>query len=442
MRSLRESVRLVPLLFLGAIALGALALSLPFATSSGVRAPLVTAVFTAASAVSVTGLAVVDTGTFWSPFGQVAILLMIQIGGFGIMTAATVFGLVMGRGFGLKDRIATGVERARLDLGDVRSVMGLVFWVTLAVEASIAALLFLRLAIFYDMGWGAALWHGGFHAVSAFNNAGFSTFATGLMGFQSDPAMLGGIMLAVFLGALGFPVMQDLRIRGLGWRRYSLHTKITLTGTAGLLAFGFVATLAMEWNNPGTLGPLGWPAKLLNSAFHAVMPRTAGFNSLDVGAFRDETLLINFFLMFVGGGSAGTAGGIKVTTFMVLLALVMTEIARRQDSGLFRRRFGAGVGRQALAIFLISGALVFAGTILLTMTSAVALRDALFESISAFATVGLSTGITADLPAAGQLVLVALMFIGRVGSITIATALAAGLPPRPWRYPEESPIVG
>lgn len=442
MKLLRNPIRLVPSLFVLAIAIGTVLLSLPIASADGMRAPFLTALFTATSAVAVTGLVVVDTGTYWSAFGQVAILLMFQIGGLGIMTAATLFGLLAGRGFGLHDRIATQVERGRLETGDALSVLKLVLGITLAVEAVVALILTARLAISYDMTIGTALWHGLFHSVSAFNNAGFSTHADSVMGYQTDPLMLVPIMLAIILAALGFPVMQDLRDKRLKWRRWSLHSKITVIGTAILLLIGFVAILAMEWTNAGTLGPMSVGSKVLNAAFHSVMPRTAGFNSVDVGAFHDQTLMVNYFLMFIGGGSAGTAGGIKVTTFVVLFAIVLSEVLGRRDAGLYGRRFGSEVERQALSVTVLAATLIFAATTYIASITTLPLPEILFECISAFATVGMSTGITADLPASAQIVIVLLMFIGRVGTITVATALAVGRPPRPYRYPKENLIVG
>lgn len=442
MNSLRNPIRLVPSLFLAAILVGTMLLSLPMATADGTRAPFLTALFTATSAVAVTGLVTVDTGSYWSPFGQVAILLMFQIGGLGIMTAATLLGIIAGRSFGLHERLATQVERGRLERGDALSVLKLVVGVTLAVEAVTAVALTIRMAAADDMDLGAALWNGVFHAISAFNNAGFSTHADSVMGYQSDPLILIPIMAAITLGSVGFPVMQDLRDKRFDWRRWSLHSKVTVYGSAALLAFGFVAILAMEWDNDATLGPMGLGGKVLNAAFHSVMPRTAGFNSLDVGAFRESTLMVNYLLMFIGGGSAGTAGGIKVTTFIVLFAIVLAEVLGRRDVGLFGRRFGHEVERQALTVTVIAAALVFAATTYIVSITALPLAEVLFECISAFATVGMSTGITADLPPSAQVVIVLLMFIGRVGTITFATALAMGSSPQLYRYPKENLIVG
>lgn len=442
MLAFRDPIRLIPLLFFGLIVIGTGLLSLPFATADGSRASLLAAFFTSTSAVSVTGLIVEDTPVFWSSFGQGVIMVLFQIGGFGIMTAATLFGLMAGRGFGLRDRMATQIERSRLETGDAASVLKLVLAITVAIEAVVALVLAARFVARYDIPVGLALWHGVFHSISAFNNAGFSSFSDSVMGFQTDPVVLGPIMLSVIVTALGFPVMQDLRHHRLRWKRWSLHTKITVAGTIALLAFGFVATLAMEWSNPDTLGPLGIGAKVLNAAFHSVMPRTAGFNSLDVGAFREETLMANFLLMFVGGGSAGTAGGIKITTFLVLFAIVLSEVLGRRDAGLFQRRFGHAIERQALAVTVLAAALIFVATTYIVSVSDSPLREVLFECISAFSTVGLSTGITADLPPSALVVLCILMFIGRVGTVTVATALALGRRERPYRFAEENPIVG
>ena len=442
MMALRDPIRLIPVLFLLAIAIGTALLWLPIATADGTQTGFMTALFTSTSAVAVTGLIVVDTATYWSTFGQVVILLLFQIGGFGIMTAATLFGLMAGRGFGLRQRMATQVERSRLDVGDARSVLKLVLTITIIVEAVVAAILTARLVLAYDYALGEAAWHGVFHAVSAFNNAGFSSYSDSVMGFQTDPFVLVPIMLAVVITALGFPVMQDLRHNGLRYDSWTLHTRITVSATILLLVAGFGAILAKEWSNPDTLGPMGVGAKALNAAFHSVMPRTAGFNSLDVGAFRGETLLLNYVLMFIGGGSAGTAGGIKITTFCVLLAVVYSEIRGRGDASLFGRRFSYGVERQALTVFFAAATLIMLSSMYILAVSRLPMEEVLFETISAFSTVGLSTGITAELPPSAQIVICLLMFVGRVGTITVATALALGAEPQPFRYPEENPIVG
>lgn len=443
MRALQDPVRLIPLLFAAVIAVGTLLLWSPLASASGEWTRLDTALFTSTSAVAVTGLIIEDTPVYWSMFGQITIMVLFQIGGFGIMTAATLLGLIAGRRFGLRDRMATQVERSRLDIGDAGSVLRLVLKITVVTELVLASILAIRFATFYDYAWGEAIWHGIFHSISAFNNAGFSTFSDSLMGFQTDPLIQVPIMLTIILTALGFPVMQELRARPRQFTKWTLHTKITVSATVILLLVGFAATLGMEWSNPDTLGPMGTGAKVLNAWFHSVTPRTAGFNTLDMGVMRDETIVLNYFLMFIGGGSAGTAGGIKITTFVVLLIIVLSEIRRQPDAVLFGRRLDRGVERQALSIAVFGAGLITVTTMYLLAITGLPLRDVLFEAISAFSTVGLSTGITADLPPAGHIALCVLMFVGRVGTITVATALALGAAKaRPYRYPEEAPIVG
>lgn len=417
-------------------------LSLPIARADGGSAPPIVALFTATSAIAVTGLITVDTSTYWSPFGQAIILLLFQIGGFGIMTAAVVLGLVAGRDFRLSDRLATQIERNRLAKRNARSLLYLALVVTLFVEGVIAIVLTLRLRITHGEGWAESAWHGLFHAVSAFNNAGFSTYSDSVMGYQHDALILGPIMLAVIVSSLGFPVLQEIRSRRFAFRTWSLHSKITLIGTIFLLVSGFIAILATEWSNPETLGPMTWGSKALNAAFHSVMPRTAGFNSLDVGAFRIETLSFNYILMFIGGGSAGTAGGIKIGTFFLLLVVVWSEIRGQRDTAVLGRRVDGRVERQALTVTVLAALFIAIGTVILLSTTHLPLSDALFEVISAFSTVGLSTGITADLPPPAQFTLIVLMYIGRVGTITVATALALGGSRRRYRYPEENPIVG
>ena len=439
---LSNPVRLVPLLFLAAIAIGTVLLALPLSRAGAGSAPAITALFTATSAVSVTGLITVDTATYWTPFGQAVVLLLFQIGGFGIMTAAVVLGLVAGRDIRLRDRMLTQVERSRLSAGNARSVLYLALKVTLMIEGLSALVLTLRFRATYHADWGDAVWHGVFHAVSAFNNAGFSSYSASVMGFQSDAWVLVTIMLAVVISSLGFPVLQEIRNQPFTLRGWTIHSKVTLMGTAALLLLGFVAILAAEWNNPGTLGPMGWDEKILNAAFHSVMPRTAGFNSLDVGAMRSETLTFNYVLMFVGGGSAGTAGGIKITTFVLVLLIVWSEIRGQRDATIMGRRIGPRVERQALTVVVLASLLIGVGTITLLSVTPLPLSEVLFECISAFSTVGLSTGITGELPVSGQLVLIILMFVGRVGTITVATALALSQSRKPYRYPEENPIVG
>ncbi|UUL83387.1 TrkH family potassium uptake protein [Sphingomonas qomolangmaensis] len=440
--SIQHPARLVPLAFLFAIAVGTALLMLPFARSADASAPFLVALFTATSAVCVTGLIVVDTPTYWSTSGQGVILLLIQLGGLGIMTGATMLGLLVTRRLRLNRRLIAQAETKTLSLGDVSSVLRLILITTAVVELVIAASLALRFHFGYDQPLREALWNGAFHSISAFNNAGFARYADNVIGFALDPLVLVPLMVAVVIGGIGFPVIYELRRELFAPDKWSLHTKITLLGYAILLILGVVAVLGFEWSNPKTLGAFDLGGKLLSASFHSVVTRTAGFNSLDIAQMRPETLFVSDFLMLIGGGSAGTAGGIKVTTFFLLGIVVWAEIRGEPDPTAFGRRLSSDVQRQALTVLLLALAAISTGTLILLSVSQFDLSAILFETISAFATVGLSTGITPALPPGGQATLIVLMFIGRVGTITVATALALQRGRRPFRYPQERPIVG
>jgi trk system potassium uptake protein TrkH len=442
MKSFTHPSRVVALAFLALIAIGTALLMLPASQAQGVQTPWLTVLFTAVSAVCVTGLAVVDTGTHWSGFGQGVILVLFQFGGFGIMTAATLLGLMVNQSLRLRTQLLTQAETHTVALGDVRSVAKVVLGVTALCEGGLTALLAVRLHSSHGLPWPEALWSGFFHAVSAFNNAGFSLHGDSLMGYASDAWILLPIMLAIVVGGLGFPVMQDIRARWHDPRHWSLHTKLTLVGTAALLLLGLVALLLFEWSNPRTLGPMPWGDKLLSAAFASVSARTAGFNAIDIGALTQESWGLHYFLMFIGGGSAGTAGGVKVGTVMILALLVLAEVRGHSDSEAFGRRICAPAQRQAITVLVLSSAAVGLGTTILLHVTAFPTDQVIFEVVSAFATVGLSTGITADLPPSGQLTLIVLMYLGRVGTITLATSLALGERRMPYRYAEEHPIVG
>ncbi|WP_302175126.1 TrkH family potassium uptake protein [uncultured Hydrogenophaga sp.] len=430
--------------FLATIGLGTLLLMLPWSTASGQSAPWMTALFTATSAVCVTGLAVVDTGTYWSPLGQGLLMALIQLGGFGMMTSAALMGLLIGRRFGLRTRLLLQSETHALSMGDVRSVVRMVLVVTLLCEVTVALWLALRFGATMDLSWSQALWQGAFHSVSAFNNAGFSTWPDSVMRHVTDAWVLGPLMLAIVVGGLGFPVLTELWVnRRNRHARWSVHTTLTLWGSAALVILGTVSLWLVERDNARTLGPMGMADQWLAALFTSVSARTAGFNALDIGALQTESLVLHYVLMFIGGGSAGTAGGVKVTTFFLLLLIVWTEIRGRADVEFRGRRIGTPVQRQALTILVLSGLALSIGLIaIVPMTDNIPLEKLMFEVVSAFATVGLSTGITADLPPGAQGVLIVLMYVGRVGVVTLALALAINQVPRAYRFPEEKPIVG
>ncbi|WP_243859495.1 TrkH family potassium uptake protein [Amycolatopsis arida] len=438
----RHPARIVVTAFAVAILAGTLLLTLPAATADGHPADLVTALFTATSAVCVTGLVVVDTPDYWSAFGEVVILGLIQIGGLGIMTLASLLGLLIARRLGLRLQLTAQAETKALGLGEVRRVVSGVVTVSLLFEAVTAVVLTLRLALGHHYTWPDALYHGVFHAVSAFNNAGFALYSDSLVRFATDPWISLTVALAVIAGGLGFPVWLELWRHRRGRRHWSLHAKITLLVIGMLLVIGTVAIIAAEWTNPRTLGALDPGERLLAGFFTAVMTRTAGFNSVDIGQLEPGTLLVHDILMFIGGGSASTAGGIKVTTFALLAFVILAEVRGEPTVHVMGRRLPAAVQRQALTVALLSVGAVVAGTLALLTLTPHDLDETLFEAVSAFGTVGLSTGITADLPTAGRLVLVALMFVGRLGPITLASALALRDRTRRYELPEERPIVG
>ena len=442
MKNILHPARAVTLTFLAVIFLGTMVLMLPAARAGAGTAPPIVAFFTAVSAVCVTGMATVDTGTYWTTFGQATIMVLFQLGGFGMMTAATLLGLMVNRSSRLRTRLMTQTETRSLGLGDVRSVAKVVLAMTVLCQILLAIVLTLRLRMGYGLDWQEAAWSGLFHAVSAFNNAGFSIHADSLVRYAGDALILVPIMLGFILGGIGFPVLHDLRQRLYDPRHWSLHTKLTLVGTAVLLLGGFGAVLLFEWTNAGTLGPLSVGGKLLNSFFISAAARTSGFNTVDIAALTQETWALHYLLMFIGGGSASTAGGVKVATVAVLFLLVLAEAKGHSDTEAFGRRVGASAQRQAITVLVIGSMLVVLATMALLRMTDFPTDQIIFEVIAAFSTAGLSTGITPHLPAGAQLILLLLMFFGRVGTITLATTLVMGERRMPYRFPEEHPIVG
>ncbi|GAA2637323.1 potassium transporter TrkG [Actinomadura fulvescens] len=425
-----------------AVLVGAGLLALPVATESGESAGPLTALFTATSAVCVTGLVVVDTGEHWSVFGEVVILLLIQAGGLGIMTLATLFAVLVSGKLGLRARLLAQAETKTLHGAGMRRVVRNVVLFSLVSEVIVAVVLSLRFAFGYGEPVGRAVYMGVFHAVSAFNNAGFGLWPDSLSRFVADPWVCLPVAAAVIVGGLGFPVVFELARSWRRPRRWSVLTRITLGTTAALLLVGTVVLASAERDNPHTLGPLSDSAKLLAGFFAAVMARTAGFNSIDISQMRPESWLFTDILMFIGGGSAGTAGGIKVTTFGLLAFVMWAELRGEDRVNVGHRRLAGPVQRQALTIALMGVGLVAVCTLVLLSMVPHSLDRVLFEVVSAFGTVGLSTGITGQLPDAGQVVIALLMFIGRIGPLTLFSALALRERTRRYELPEERPIVG
>jgi potassium uptake TrkH family protein len=439
---LDHPARYVVVGFVAVISLGTVLLMLPWSTQPGQRTSLLEAAFTSTSAVCVTGLAVVDTGSHWSGFGQGVLVFLVQVGGLGFMTVSSLLVLLVSRQLGLRRRLVTNTEREALSLGDLREVLLGVGIITVSVQSVVAAVLALRFWMTHGIDAGTAAWSGVFHSVMAFNNAGFGLFPDSLVGFNSDWLVLVPIMVGIIIGGLGFPVLVDLRRVQGRWHRLTLHSKITITATIALLVLGFVLLSALEWSNPGTLGPMPLQDKALNGAFASVTPRTAGFNSIDIAAMEPQSQLATIGLMFIGAGSAGTSGGIKVATFAILALVIWSQLRGDADVTGFHRRISDSTQRRAITVALLAVALVVSAAGVLLISADTDIGPAFFEAVSAFGTVGLSTGITPTLPALDQLALMALMLVGRVGPITLGAAIVLRSHPSRYRLPEEDPLIG
>jgi potassium uptake TrkH family protein len=439
---LSSPARALPAAFVAAIAVGTALLMLPVARTGPGGAEAITALFTATSAVCVTGLTVVDTGTYWTLFGELVIMALMLVGGLGITVLATLIVLSVAGRLGLRSRLAAAREARTDDLGDVRRVLVRVVGTMLTLQAAVAVVLTVRLLVAYDLTLADAVHSGFFHAVSASNNAGFSLYPDNLTRFVGDPVVMLVVCLAIIVGGIGFPVLLELYRSWRAPRTWSVHTRLTLWATGVLLLVGVGMMVLFEWGNPETLGALTTGERVLATVFHAVQPRTAGFNVVDVADMRQESLLSTVALMFVGGGSAGTAGGIKVTTAAVLLFIVWAEVRGDEDVRVSRRRISTQTQRQAVGITVVGAAGIGLGAIVIMATTQIPFGPAVFEAASAFGTVGLSLGFDAELPISGKLVLVVLMFMGRVGPVAAFSFFALRTTQVRYRYPETRPLVG
>ncbi|SCE91654.1 potassium uptake protein, TrkH family [Micromonospora coriariae] len=442
-RLLRNPVRLVPFGFLVLILLGTGLLMARWATVGHQRPPLITALFTATSAVSVTGMAVTDTPNYWSDGGLVVITLLTQLGGLGILTVAALIVLVVARQLGLRNRLLVQAESAEFGIGDVARLLRRIAVTVFTCEAVMTALVTGRLWLVYDYPFGRALWSGVFHAIQAFNNGGFALYSEGLLAFDRDPWVSLPLAFGAIVGGLGFPALFEAARE---WRRparWLVSTKLTIWGSAALLLLGFAGLLAAEWTNTSTIGSYDVRGKMLASFTQIALSRTGGYSVMDITALQEESYPLLIVLMFIGGGSASTAGGIKVATFFLLAFTIWAELRGEPDVTVGRHRVATASQRQAITVTLLSVALVAAGTmILLLLTEGVRFVAALFEVTSAFSTTGLTIGLAGTLPASGQLTLTVLMFIGRVGPLTLGSAIALNTRRRLYRYPQAQPIVG
>ncbi len=440
--------RTICLGFLVFIAVGAVLLLLPWANASGSWGNPLVALFTATSAICVTGLIVVDTGTHFSPLGQGIILALIQIGGLGYMTANSFLMLLLGRRLKLKHRVAIQQSMDNSDLAGGSSLIVSIITMTLVFE--LTGIFCLYPTFQRDFGGRQGLWLSVFHSISAFNNAGFSLFADSIVRYAFNPWVNLVITLLVIVGGIGYQVIMEtfLWARHLIWGdqrriKFSLNYKIATSTTVALLAVGTVAFFLIEFNNMATLGHHQPTQKLLMAWFQSVIARTAGFNSIDIGAMGEASLFIMIALMFVGASPGSTGGGIKTTTLRILLACTRTVLQGKEEVLSYRRQIPQSRVMKAISVVMGSGLVVLLATTLISMSNpTLSFIDVLFESVSAFATVGLSTGITADLSDLGKYVIIITMYLGRVGILLFMAALLGDPKPTALQYPEEDLLIG
>lgn len=429
-------------LFAAGLAVATGLLMLPAASASGESTGFVDALFHATTSLCVTGLASLDTGTHWSTFGLVVLVACMQIGGIGIMTSATALALLVTRRLRVRTRLYAAAETQTVGLGDLRRILRGVLTVTLSVEAVTAVALAARWWVAYDMSPVEALGEGVFHAVSAFNNAGLGLRSDSMVPYATDAWILIPITVAVVIGGLGFPVLLELRREFGRSVRWSLTTRMVVWTSVALLLGGGVFVTASEWSNPHTLGQLSPAQRVLSGFFQAAMTRSAGFNSIDLASMDPATWFGMDLLMFIGSGPTGTGGGIKVTTFAVLVAVVVSEVRGHESVHAFGARIAPAAIRLSVTVAALSAFVVAVGTLALLWTDGVGLDRTLLEVVSAFGTVGLSANVTPTLSDGGKLVLVALMFAGRLGPVTLASALALRSSSRRYEYAEERPLIG
>ncbi|AIQ43486.1 ATP synthase subunit J [Paenibacillus sp. FSL R5-0912] len=427
--------------FAAMISIGTLLLMLPLSSVTGHPLGFIDALFTATSAACVTGLVVVDTGTYFTGFGQAVILVLIQIGGLGFMTMATLFALLLKRRISLRDRLILQEAMNQSSMEGIVRLIRKVLVYSLVIEAAGAAVLTIRWAV--DMPLSRALYYGLFHAVSLFNNAGFDLFGgyRSLTGYVADPAVNLATIFLIVSGGIGFIVMSDL-VEFRRTRRLSLHSKVVLSMTGGLIFTGMVVIFIFEFTNTRTLGPLNFGGKLWAALFQSVTPRTAGANTLDITGLRQATQFFIIILMFIGASPGSTGGGIKTTTFTLMVGAVISMLRGREDIVLFRYRLAQERVFKALTITLLALLLIVAVSMVLSTTEDRAFLMILFETTSAFATVGLSLGLTPELTQVGKILICLTMFAGRLGLLTLAYALGPKQGKPLYKYPEGKMIIG
>ncbi|UZJ78118.1 TrkH family potassium uptake protein [Fictibacillus sp. KU28468] len=411
--------QILALVFLALVLVGGVLLKLPIAAEEHMS--WIDAFFTAVSAATVTGLVTVDPGSAFTLFGQIVILFLIQVGGLGIMSFAVLVVLMLGKRIGIKQRLIMQEALNQPSIGGVIRLVRNLLLFSLIIES--IAVFFLSLRWVPDLGWGKGIYYSIFHTIAAYNNAGFGLWPDNLTRYVGDPTVNLVITLLIITGGIGFTVLVDLWYSR-KWRNLSLHSKIMIISTILVNLVSILLIYAFEYNNPHTLGHLSQSDKIWAAYFQGISPRTAGFNTIDIGSMRQDSILFTIMLMFIGAGSTSTGGGIKLTTFIVIIFAVVTFLRGKEDTTIMKRTIRNTVIFRALAIATISMMLVFGGAILLAMTEKAPFLNILFEVVSAFGTVGLTMGLTFHLTFFGKIVIICIMFLGKIGPLTLAFSIA------------------
>lgn len=435
--------KLIVLCFGGIILLGTFLLMLPISSQSGSWTPFVDALLTAASANCVTGLIVYDTYTHWTLFGQIIILFLIQIGGVGFMAAATILSLLLKRKIGLHERILLQEAAGSTQLGGVVRLTRRILLGTLLLEGIGALLLALRFCP--QMGFGQGLYYAIFHSISAFCNAGFDLMGryeqfSSLTTMADDPYVLLVIAALIVIGGIGFLVWDDLLKNKWHWSRYLLHTKVVLAMTLALIIFGSVLNFVAEGN--ASMHDMTLIQRIVHSLFQSISPRTAGFNSVDLASLSNTSVLTTVLLMMIGGAPGSTAGGLKVTTMFVMVAAVFATLKGQGDITAFNRKIDDNALKKACSIAAVYISISITGIICISLSQDLPFTSIVFEVFSAIGTVGLSLGITPDLDVFPKLIIVVLMYFGRIGVLSILFAFLKEQKPSPLQYPKEKLIIG
>ena len=421
------------------IVTGTLLLMLPGATTQEGSMSFINALFTATSATCVTGLIVVTTASAFTVFGQIVIMILIQVGGLGIMTMSTLVAFIIGKKITLKERLIIQEDLNQFKISGLVRLVRYVIGFTLMFEGVGALIMFIRLLNDYDVV--RAMYLAVFHAVSAFNNAGFDLFGNSLESFTGDITINFVIMILIIIGGIGFGVITEI-FNFNKFKHLSLQSKIVILISIALIIFGMIVIFGFEFTNPETMGNLKFGDKILSSLFLSVTPRTAGFNTVPTGSLRTPTLFFIIILMFIGASPGSTGGGIKTTTFGVMGVTLWNLVIGKKDMEIFNRQLEKEVIYKAIAITMISSFLIILVTIILTITETGSFLDILFETVSAFGTVGLSTGVTPTLSKIGRVLITFTMFAGRVGPLTFAVAFAEKERKGIYHYPTEDVMVG